>query len=399
MIDEKINRRIGIMGGTFDPVHYGHLMLAEQIRTSFFLDEIVFIPVGIPSHKVDSNGANKYQRLEMTKLATFSNPHFSVSDIEVQREKPTYTIDTVSELKKEKYAHDELFFITGADALLYLDKWKDYEKLIQMVTFVGATRPGVDLSELNEKIESLRLKKAVVDLCYIPALAISSTDIRDRVGAGKSIKYLLPESVEFYIDSHGLYKTHHPRFFELKAHLEKELSPYRFTHSVETAKVARNLALIYGADPCLAEFAGLCHDIAKELPKHRCKALMKAYKVALDPSVLKTPNLAHGEIGAGILRETFSIDEPEVLEAIKWHTYGAESMSLLCKIVYVADIIEPTRDFEGVDHIRHLAATSLEAAMLYYVELSDRYLSEKNKLAHGNTEKMKKILKRTVGGQ
>lgn len=206
MIIQK-GKKLGIMGGTFDPIHYGHLMLAEQIRTSFNLDQIIFIPAGNPPHKRTSKAASKENRYAMTLLATASNPHFVVSDIEIKKEQVTYSIDTVSELKQALSPQDELYFITGADAIVLLDSWKDYQSLAQMVTFVGATRPGVDTEYLNGKIEELREKcQAKIELCYITALAISSTEIRERVQEEKSIKYLLPENVEHYIYKESLYR-------------------------------------------------------------------------------------------------------------------------------------------------------------------------------------------------
>lgn len=199
-------KKIGIMGGTFDPIHYGHLMLAEQIRTSFNLDQIIFIPVGIAPHKQKHLPASRVHRYMMTLLATASNPYFIVSDIEINREVVSYTIDTVRLLREKYGADDELYFITGADAVMQLDSWKNHEELVKYVKFIGATRPGVDEELLVMKINELSDKiDASIELCSVPALAISSTDIRNRVCDGKSIKYLLPENVESYIFKENLY--------------------------------------------------------------------------------------------------------------------------------------------------------------------------------------------------
>ncbi len=204
----NFNRKIGIMGGTFDPIHYGHLMLAEQIRTSFELDQILFIPAGNPPHKSANHKAVKMHRYMMTLLATASNLNFTVSDIEIKRDDVTYTIDTIKALKEKMSPEDELYFITGADAIILLDTWKNYRELVKYVKFIGATRPGIDEVLLAEKIGELSNDLgAHIELCSVPALAISSTDIRLRVGEGKSIKYLLPETVEHYIYKEGLYKN------------------------------------------------------------------------------------------------------------------------------------------------------------------------------------------------
>ena len=201
-------KRIGIMGGTFNPIHYGHLMLAEQIRTHYKLDKIIFIPVGIAPHKNDPLKDNRSDRFEMTRLAIETNPYFEVSDFEIKRDVISYSIDTILYLKSSMTEADKLFFITGADAIVLLDTWYRSELLCKHVTFVAATRPGTDYNYFEEKINAL-IKKyhAKIEMCFIPALAISSTDIRERVASNKSIKYLLPETVEAYIYEKGLYRA------------------------------------------------------------------------------------------------------------------------------------------------------------------------------------------------
>ncbi|MBS7526819.1 nicotinate-nucleotide adenylyltransferase [Fusibacter paucivorans] len=201
-------KRIGIMGGSFNPIHYGHLMLAEQIRTQYALDKIIFIPVGIAAHKANNLKETRTERFRMTALAIESNPFFEVSDYELKREAVSYSVETVRDLRKSLDASDSLYFITGADAIILLDSWYHSKELSQYVTFVAATRPGVDTEEFEAKIQVLREKlDAKIEMCFIPALAISSTDIRTRVQEGKSIKYLLPESVEAYIYEKGLYRV------------------------------------------------------------------------------------------------------------------------------------------------------------------------------------------------
>lgn len=200
-------KRIGIMGGSFNPIHYGHLMLAEQIRTQYALDKIIFIPVGIAAHKANNLRETRTERYHMTALAIESNPFFEVSNYELKREEISYSVETIRHLRQSLDASDSLYFITGADAIILLDSWYHSEELCQYVTFVAATRPGVDIEEFESKIEALHLKlNAKIEMCFIPALAISSTDIRTRVSEGKSIKYLLPESVEAYIYEKGLYR-------------------------------------------------------------------------------------------------------------------------------------------------------------------------------------------------
>lgn len=199
-------KKYGIMGGTFDPIHVGHLVIAEEIRCKFKLDKVIFIPAGNPPHKDFSKVTCGDYRYEMTLLATISNPYFDVSSIELDREGITYTIDTIKELKKSCKDEAEFYFITGADSLLELSTWKDVDKLLNMCKFVAATRPGFQMSKIETKVRELESKynKSIYTVT-VPALQISSTDIRNRVREGITVKYLLPESVESYIIKHKLY--------------------------------------------------------------------------------------------------------------------------------------------------------------------------------------------------
>ncbi|WP_277995559.1 nicotinate-nucleotide adenylyltransferase [Desulfitibacter alkalitolerans] len=207
MLAAKKIKRLGIMGGTFDPVHYGHLVTAETARAQFNFDKVVFVPSGYPPHKIGQKITEARHRYLMTVLAVTTNIFFEVSRIEIDRQGYSYAIDTVSQIK-EKYGQEwEIYFITGADAVLEILTWKNIKTLIEMCTFVAATRPGFDLSVLDNKLEQISsLAKDKFLTFEVPALSISSTDIRQRVASGKPIKYLLPESVERYIFTNNLYK-------------------------------------------------------------------------------------------------------------------------------------------------------------------------------------------------
>lgn len=197
--------RIGLMGGTFDPIHNGHLVLAEQVRTRFQMDKVLFIPSGNPPHK--ELVASKEHRLNMTQLAIEDNAYFEISTIELDQDHKTYTIDTVRRLRNEYGDNTKVYFITGADAIIDLPTWKDVDELVKLCSFIGSTRPGVNEKELSEQIDALvRDYKADITITQVPALAISSTDIRRRVKYNLSIKYLLPAKAESYIYEHGLYK-------------------------------------------------------------------------------------------------------------------------------------------------------------------------------------------------
>ncbi|HHV58143.1 MAG TPA: nicotinate-nucleotide adenylyltransferase [Firmicutes bacterium] len=201
-------RRIGIMGGTFDPIHYGHLVAAEAARAAFDLEPVLFVPNRLPPHKKDYPVSDAKHRYLMTVLATITNPHFEVSRVELDREGYSYTIDTLRLLRAKFGPTVDLYFISGADAILDLLSWKDVDDLLGLCYFIAATRPGYKLSV---ELGHLQRKHASrVFTVEVPALAISSTDIRRRVREGKPIKYLLPESVENYIYKHGLYYSKAP---------------------------------------------------------------------------------------------------------------------------------------------------------------------------------------------
>lgn len=198
-------RRLGIMGGTFDPVHYGHLVAAEAARAAFALEKVLFVPNRLPPHKKDYPVTDPWHRYLMTVLATITNPHFEVSRVELDREGYSYTIDTLRALRAHFGPGIELYFISGADAILDILSWKDVDELLGLCYFIAVTRPGYKLNvELGHLQQKYSRKVFTVE---VPALAISSTDIRRRVKEGKPIKYLLPEAVENYIYKNCLYRS------------------------------------------------------------------------------------------------------------------------------------------------------------------------------------------------
>lgn len=199
--------RIGVMGGTFDPIHYGHLVAAEESRSAFCLDKVIFMPAGRPPHKQSRKVSEPEQRYHMTALAVSSNPGFEVSRLEVDKDEITYTYDTVTDLRRIYGEDTKIYFITGADAVLELLTWYRIEKLLGICGFIAVTRPGFDKRDLEQKIKEITSKYGGEIICIeVPLLAISSTDIRERCKAGKTIKYLLPEEVERYILKNGMYR-------------------------------------------------------------------------------------------------------------------------------------------------------------------------------------------------
>jgi nicotinate-nucleotide adenylyltransferase len=190
--------RVGIMGGTFDPIHHGHLVAASEVASLFGLDEVIFVPTGEPWQKSERQVSPAEHRYLMTVIATASNPRFWVSRVDIDRPGPTYTIDTIRDIADQRPGA-ELFFITGADALAQILSWKDAEDALKMARFIGVTRPGYELSDAHLPIDS-------VTLIDVPAMAISSSDCRERVVAGRPVWYLVPDGVVQYINKHRLYR-------------------------------------------------------------------------------------------------------------------------------------------------------------------------------------------------
>jgi nicotinate-nucleotide adenylyltransferase len=197
-VEEKI-RRVGIMGGTFDPIHHGHLVAANEVADRFELDEVVFVPTGQPWQKANEPVSPAEDRYLMTVIATASNPRFQVSRVDIDRGGPTYTVDTLRDLHAVYGPKVQLFFITGADALEKILSWKDIDQMFELAHFIGVTRPGFELSDAH-------LPADTVSLVEVPAMAISSTDCRRRVAAGGPVWYMVPDGVVQYIAKRGLYR-------------------------------------------------------------------------------------------------------------------------------------------------------------------------------------------------
>ncbi|MDT7699225.1 MAG: nicotinate-nucleotide adenylyltransferase [Pseudonocardiales bacterium] len=197
-----MQRKIGVMGGTFDPVHHGHLVAASEVAHRFNLDEVLFVPTGQPWQKSAKSVSPAEDRYLMTVIATASNPRFGTSRVDIDRRGPTYTADTLRDLAATM-PDAELFFITGADALSQILSWRKVDELFELAHFVGVTRPGYELGDEH-------LPEGSVTLVEVPAMAISSTDCRDRVAEGRPVWYLVPDGVVQYISKRGLYAPDQP---------------------------------------------------------------------------------------------------------------------------------------------------------------------------------------------
>lgn len=196
--------RVGIMGGTFDPIHFGHLVTAEEARLRFGLDEVVFLPCGTPPIDKHYDVTPAEHRYAMVLLATAGNPHFTVSRMELERNGPSYTVETIHRFKEDRGPDTSLYFITGADAVLDILSWHRNGELIEACQLIAATRPGYDLTRLEERLGARHAAR--IEVLEVPGIEISSTEIRQRVRSGKPVRYLTPDLVWRYIDKFGLYR-------------------------------------------------------------------------------------------------------------------------------------------------------------------------------------------------
>lgn len=386
-------KSIAIMGGTFDPIHYGHLVTAEAVRHKFGVEKVLFVPTGNPAHKADKEVTHNEHRYLMTVLATVTNPYFDVSRIEIDRPGKTYTIDTILELKKRIDEDIKLYFITGADAIHQIFTWKNAEQLLTMCDFVAVTRPGYKKNALFEEIAEIQKKyEGKIHYMEVPALAISSSDIRHREKNDFPIKYLLPEAVEEYIHKFKLYKNAVEKGVKfvldidtIKEKLQSALSIKRYIHTLGVAEEAVKLAERYGTeqDKDRALVAALLHDCAKDYPKELKVRLCKEYHIELDEIMKNQIDLCHAFLGAEIAKREYFVDDEVVLEAIKYHTTGKKQMSLLDKIIFIADYIDPNRDyFEQAEEAKRLAYVDLDLAMKYILEETIEHINGKKKELH-----------------
>lgn len=352
--------RIGIYGGAFNPPHKGHVKLAEEIKEKALLDKIIIMPSGLSPHKNSDSLVDSTHRFEMCKRA-FTADYYSVSDLEIKRQGKSYTVDTVTELK-EIYPDDELFLIMGSDMLLSFHRWYRYDDILSHVTIVATTRQDDISTDELKKYSSEALKKDTLIIDFEP-FECSSTQVRDTLLSGEDATYLVPEKVLCYIKEKGLYTDEYTTVRQL---LRSKLDEYRYVHSLGVADSARQLAGLYGVDEEKAYFAGLVHDIMKNASKQEQLDIITRGGINLTEEEKNNPALWHGIAGECYLRLEMGITDPEILGSVRYHTTGKAGMTLLEKIIYIADYISAERNYPDVDVMRDLSLNhSLEKASLY----------------------------------
>ena len=394
--------KIGIYGGTFNPPHLGHITAAKAVFELLGLDRLLLIPAGIPPHKAMPEGsASAEQRLEMTRLAGEQlglGSKVQVLDLELKREGRSYTADTLAVLK-EQYPEDELWLLMGTDMFLTLQAWKDPEKILGLAGIAAFGRTEEDTEELFSVQREYLCKtypQARIFTLTIPGVVdISSTELREKLAKGEGSRFLAP-AVYGYILREGLYRTD----VDLKNLTLEQLRPIalsflkhkRIPHVLGTEQEAIRLAERYGADVEKARRAALLHDCTKKLEMKDQLALCEKYGIELDELEQVALKLLHSKTGAAIARNVFGVDD-ELYSAIWYHTTGRANMTLMEKIIYLADYIEPTRDFPDVDVLRKACYEDLDKGLLLGLEMSIEEMQRMGNPVHHATIEARDALK------
>lgn len=386
--------KIGIFGGTFNPPHLGHLAAARAAIESLELDKLLIVPAAVPPHKELPQGTPAPEhRLAMSEKmadALLMPGTVEVSTIELERPGKSYTADTLAALRKQ-YPDARMWLLMGTDMFATFHQWHDPSSILAQAGLCAFGRSERDdkalFAALAEELEET-LPEAKITVITLPELVeISSTELRELLAKGEGGDFLLP-AVYGYILMNGLYGTHadlkHLDIPELRACSYSMVMQKRVRHIRGTEEEAVRLARRWGADETMARRAGILHDCTKYLELEEQLALCGKYGVELDELERRAVKLLHSKTGACIARHVFG-EPDEVYNAIFWHTTAKEDMTTLEKILYVADYMEPNRDFEGVDRLRELAYRNLDAALLLGVETTIQEMKDRNLLVHQST--------------
>lgn len=393
--------KIGIYGGTFNPIHRGHMAAARQAAEALKLDKLLLIPTRVPPHKaLTEDVAGPEHRLEMTRFAVQAlnlDGVAEASDLELRREGKSYTLDTLREIRA-LYPKGELFLLLGTDMFLTFHQWRHPEEIAKLCTLCAFHRSALD-SAGDFASQKRRLERKFgahvkfVDLQEV--VDISSTRLRQMLPAGQGREFLAP-AVYGCILREGLYGTsadlRRLDLEDLRCVALSMLDPRRIPHVLGTEEMAAALALRWGADEESARRAALLHDCTKKFDKELQLALCRQYGIEPDAAERREGKLLHAITGAAVAYADFGVSG-EVRDAIRWHTTGKADMTLLEKIIYLADYIEPTRDFCDLTELRRLAFEDLDGALLLGFTMAVEDLAKKGMPVHPNSVLARDYLK------
>lgn len=389
--------RIGVFGGSFNPPHKGHVLAAENAVKFLSLDHLLIIPAREPPHKVLSEDSpSPSERSALCEMAFADVPNACVSDLELNREEVSYTADTIRELRRQ-YPDDQFYLLMGTDMLCCFTSWYEFRSILQACTLAVFCRAEGEDEKLDAAIAQLRsgFGAEIVRIPFVP-IEISSTEIRNALAAREKPGEI-PETVYAEIIRSRCYGAR-PEFKWLREQSYACLKPKRVPHVMGTEQEAVRLAERWGADTADAAEAAILHDITKKQELNEQLILCEKYGIINDTAETQNGKLLHAKTGAALARERFGVS-PAVYDAIRWHTTGRAGMSLLEKIIYMADYIEPNRDFPGVDKLRELAYRDLDGAMILGLEMSLIDLQSYGIVPHINSREALEELKKIHGAQ
>lgn len=365
---------LGLLGGSFNPIHNGHLAMAEAARQEMKLDRLIILPDGDPPHK-STELAGKRDRLRMAELAAAGR--FEVSAMEVERPGKTYTVDTL-EVLHALYPDATLVMIIGADTLHEISSWRNAQRVFALCRFAVFARDDLPLMEVPG---------ATVMRMQTPIPDISATEIRERVRQGLSLEGLTPQTVEDYIGSHRLYNPPpQASMKDIRKRLKDTLPPARYRHTLGVEKTMRVLAARWGYDIKKAALTGLLHDCAKGMDLERMDAYVDAHGLRVDEGRRASVALLHAVASAAMARAEYGVTDPEILTAIRYHNTGHTPMSRLDRLLYIADMTEPHRKpFPWMGALRSLAMEALDEAACDTMRIKLDYIRRRGKDIHPDT--------------
>ncbi|MEG2174301.1 MAG: nicotinate (nicotinamide) nucleotide adenylyltransferase [Oscillospiraceae bacterium] len=353
--------RLGIFGGTFNPIHTGHVQLCESCLEALSLDALWLVPTALPPHKDGSAVAQARHRVEMCRLATRHLSRVTVNEMELFRGGRSYTVDTLRQTKM-LFPDAELFLLMGSDMFYTLEQWLCVDEVFRLAGIAAVAREEDEEARMDAHCAHLTALGASAQVIAVKPLVTSSTEIR----AGNKPDTAPPE-VEDYIEQNALYGrslTLHADLDALTSLLRERLSRPRFTHTLNVASECMRLASSHGADNTMAYLAGLLHDLCKEMPDDALLKIMEGSDILLDKTFLQSRRVWHGYAASIYVRDELNLRNAQILDAIRYHSTGRADMSLLERIVYMADLISAERNYPGVEMLRALAHQSLDDAML-----------------------------------
>lgn len=381
-------KNVAIMGGTFNPIHIAHLIVAECVYETGKFDEVCFMPTGNPPHKDNEQIVSNGNRYNMCSLAIEGQHGFTLSDYELKREGKIYSVDTFTQLAKSD-SNRKYWLIIGTDSLLELENWYNAEKLLTIGAFVVVHRSGFSQSKGKEYMAYLNSKYHTPFIeVNMPQIELSSSVIRQRILDNLSISNYVPVAVETYIKNNRLYIGDRvkPLDIILKEQiliinkLKNKLIEKRYQHTIRVATTAYSLAQKHNCDVEETVIAGLLHDCVKHFSDKKLLKYCTKYNIKQSEAEEDNADLLHSKVGAYVARDKYNIDNPDIFNAIKYHTTGRPSMSILEKIIFISDYIEPGRKpLNRIDLIREIAEHDLNKAMMYILEDTLKFLETKNK--------------------